>query len=169
MEAPVNHLVFHATPHPDARVHRAGFDLDSAYLERCWLPIVGPSSVLMLRRMPQLWERGSSVAVPVDELANALGLGGATGRHSPVMRTVDRLVRFRFAAWSSPSELDVYTEAAPLPHRYVDRLPASVRETHDQLLERHLQQLGLLPPADINRQFAERVAAHAAPTQSLAV
>ena len=163
------HLVFHATPHPDPRVHRAGFELDGPYLERCWLPVIGPSSVLLLRRMPHLWQRGASVAVPVSELANALGLGGGTAKNSPVWRTADRLVRFRFAAWATPRELEVYSEIAPLPQRYLDRLPEPIRETHDQLLERHLEGIGLLRSDDLNRRFAERVAAHSAPAPSLAL
>jgi hypothetical protein len=138
-------LILSPVAHPDPRVHRAGFGLDHPYLERCWLPVLGPTSVLLLRRMPTLWQRDPAIGVPVDELASVLGLGRGTGRHSPVWRTVDRLARFGFANRLAENELEVYTEAPPLSVRHLAALPPSVRESHDRLLTAHLTELGLVP------------------------
>ena len=140
-------LIIQPVAHPDPRVHRAGFQLDDPYLERCWLPILGPTSVLMLRRMPVLWQRDPAVGVPVDELAVVLGLGHGTGRHSPVWRTIDRLARFNFAYRVADNEVDVYTEVPPLNTRHLASLPPSVAAAHEQLLEAHLERLGLVNSA----------------------
>ena len=33
--------------HPDPRVGHAGFDLEHAYVERCWAPVLGPTSTAL--------------------------------------------------------------------------------------------------------------------------
>lgn len=136
-----NVLVVHATAHPVPQVHRAGFPLDHPYVERCWAPVLGPSSILLLRRMPTLFKQAPSVGIPLDELAQSLGLGLGTGRNSPIWRTLERVVHFRFAAWSGDRELDVYTEASPLGPRHLARVPESTRKLHEQLLGAHLDSL----------------------------
>lgn len=139
MQTPTT-MILEPVAHPDPRVHRAGFALDDPYLERCWLPVLGPTSVLMLRRMPILWQRDPAVGVPVEEFATVLGLGG-TGRHSPVWRTIDRLARFNFANRVAENHVEVYTEVPPLGQRHLASLPASIRDAHDQLLAAHIERL----------------------------
>lgn len=146
MQSPSN-LIISPVAHPDPRIHRAGFPLDDPYLERCWLPILGPTSVLLLRRMPVLWRDDPAVGVPVDELAVALGLGHKVGGQSPLFRTLDRLARFNFAYRVKDNQLDVYTEVPPLNTRQLESLPPSVRAAHDQLLTAHLERIGLVPAA----------------------
>jgi hypothetical protein len=142
-------VIIHPAGHPDARVHRAGFSLDDPYLERCWLPVIGPTSVLLLRRLPQLWHQDPLIGVAVEDLAVVLGLGRGTGRNSPVWRTIDRLCRFNFAARLTDNEVEVYTEVPPLSRRMLESLPPSIGAAHDQLLTAHLERLGLTatPPA----------------------
>lgn len=134
-------LVLHATPHPDPTVRRAGFGLNHPYLEHCWSPLLGPTSVLLLRRATWLWRSGTSVAVRPADLAQGLGLGRGTGRASPFARTLERLVSYRFAAPSGPGGLDVYTEVPPLGPRQLERVPAWTQEVHENLLTRHLEAL----------------------------
>lgn len=138
-------IVVHATAHPVAKVHRAGFALDHPYVERCWTPVIGPSSVLVLRRMPELFKGSADPFVHLDELGRGLGIGG-TGRHSAIRRTFDRLVQFRFASWSGPGELDLYTEVPPLSSSRLERVPDFVKRDHDTLLSAHLDHLALPVP-----------------------
>jgi hypothetical protein len=136
-------VIIQPVGHPDPRVHRAGFGLEDPYLERCWLPVIGPTSVLLLRRLPQLWQNDPLIGVPVEDLAVVLGLGRGTGRNSPVWRTIDRLCRFNFAARVADNEVEVYTEVPPLSRRMLDALPPSIGAAHEQLLTAHLERLGL--------------------------
>lgn len=137
-------LRLHGVPHPSAPVRQAGFPLDHAYVEQCWTPVIGPTSVLLLRRLPVLWRESMSVEVDLHDLAGSLGLGNSSGRHGSMQRTLDRLERFRFAAFSSPSDLEVFTEAPPLPDRQLERLPAWTRSRHEHLLGSHLDSLARL-------------------------
>ena len=142
----------HPVPHPIQAVRQAGFPLDHAYLEHCWAPVLGPSSVLLLRRCAWLWRESAPARVPVEELAGQLGLGRGTGRNSPVWRTVERVVRFRFADTPAPGELFVYTEVPPVSDRVIERLPRWCQDEHHRLLGHHLDTLarsaGQAPPSE---------------------
>lgn len=142
-------IELHAVPHPVPRLQRVGFPLQHPYLEQCWAPLVGPSSVLLLRRCAWLWREGEPAKLPLEDLAAQLGLGRGTGRNSPARRTVERVVQFRFAAMPAPGELHVYTEIAPVPAYKLDRLPSWCQTQHERLLGEHLDALArsASPPA----------------------
>jgi len=133
----------HAVPHPTAQVRRAGFPLDHPYLEECWAPVVGPSSVLFLRHCASLWRESTPARVRTEDLARQIGLGRGTGRSSPMWHTIERVVQFRFASMATPGELDIYTEVPPVPAHQLDRLPRWSRNQHDRLLGQHLDGLAL--------------------------
>jgi hypothetical protein len=141
MPTTVETIDLHPVPHPTAAVRQAGFALDDPYLEHCWAPIIGPSSTLLLRRCPPLWRHRLPASVPAEDLARQLGLGHGTGRTSPLWRTLERVVRFRFAAMPAPGELHVYTEVPPVPARQLEHLPVWCRRQHDRLLTHHLARL----------------------------
>lgn len=140
MEAPAR-LEIHPAPYPVLEVHRAGFPLDHPYVEQCWAPLLGPSSVLLLRRTSELWRESIPAEVETTDLAAQIGLGRGRGRHSPITKTVERLVRFRFAHWAAPGVLDVFQEVRPVPSRDLSRLPQWSRGRHDQLLTAHLDEI----------------------------
>jgi hypothetical protein len=138
---PEQRLVIHARPHPDFEVQRAGFPLDHRYVEQCWAPVIGPSSTLLLRRLPWLWRAGTTVNVDIGDLGRSLGLGAGTSSNSIIGRTLERIVAFRFGEWWAAGELDVFTEARPLSPRQLEHLPTWTRVLHEQLLDAHLGQL----------------------------
>ena len=118
-------------------------------------------------------------SVPTEELAGQLGLGRGTARNSPIWHTVERIVRFRFAAMPSPGELDVYTEVSPGPARQLERLAGWCRDEHERLFGQHLDGLAraagqaptspeAVPPAHLRMarrldQLAEHTSATAGP------
>jgi hypothetical protein len=160
---PEQRLVIHARPHPDFEVQRAGFPLDHRYVEQCWAPVIGPSSTLLLRRLPWLWRAGTTVNVEVGDLGRSLGLGAGTRRNSIIGRTLERIVAFRFAEWSAAGVLDVFTEARPLSARQLEQVPIWTRVLHEQLLDAHLSQLAdratqpMPSPPDLATAMAERL------------
>lgn len=160
---PGSRLVIHARPHPDFEVQRAGFPLDHRYVEQCWAPVIGPSSTLLLRRLPWLWRAGTTVNVEVGDLGRSLGLGAGTSRNSIIGRTLERVVAYRFAEWSAAGVLDVFTEARPLSARQLENVPTWTRVLHEQLLDAHLSQLAeraarpMPSPPDLPTVMAERL------------
>ncbi|HET6662952.1 MAG TPA: hypothetical protein VFG94_01780, partial [Acidimicrobiales bacterium] len=68
-------LAIHAVPDPNPKVRRVGFALDDPYVEQVWAGVIGPSSLLALRRLPVLWRDRKPAVVDVRELGQSLGLG----------------------------------------------------------------------------------------------
>lgn len=136
------------SPVLDATLDRVGFPLDHPYVENVWLPVLGPTSVLLLRRVGVLFdEHPNGARVDVVELAQSFGIGprdGAreeVGRHSPMRRTLDRIVQFKLGAWLAEDRLGIHTKVPAVSRAAAERLPASVRVLHDQILDDHLGRL----------------------------
>jgi hypothetical protein len=151
---PTGRLELAASSHPNHLVARAGFDLSHPYLEQCWMPLIGPSAVAFLRRVPVLWQDGEPATIPVDELARSMGLGAANARRATFARTLDRLIKSRFAEWRVPAQaVDVYLQVPPVPEGRVYKLPEWSAKAHGRLLTSHLNSLAqqggsdLPPPA----------------------
>lgn len=135
-------LCFTPVDHPDARVQRVGFDLTHPYVEQCWSAVVGPSSTLLLRRLPALWVARVPAEIGASELSQSLGLGAGAGEHSRIVNTLQRLVRFGLATPAADGAgLDVYRHVAPLAPRQLARLPEWTRDTHERMFGAHLEQV----------------------------
>ena len=159
MPAPPDDLAINAVPHPSPKVRQVGFDLDDPYVERCWAAVVGPTSVLLLRRLPVLWRQAEPARVDPSELSLSLGLGDATSPHQRFWNTLERLTQFGLAR-HGPDSLDVFTAVAPLSPRLLQRVPEWSRREHYRLLDQHLDKLatnpspnGTGPAADITARL----------------
>lgn len=135
-------LTIHAVPHPEPSVRRAGFTLDHPYVEQVCASVIGPTPVLLLRRLSVLWHESEPAVVQASELSRSLGLGANTQhRDCRFWRTVDRLVKFGFASCPTEDVVEAYVTVKPLTPRQVERLPEWSRHAHDRLLGEHLDQL----------------------------
>lgn len=103
------------------------------YLERTYLPLIGPSATLCLRRLRELLSGHETASVDLLELAAELGLPKRLARSAPMIRTVNRLIGFRLARWETgrlfvPIAVPLVSEGA------LERLPASARAYHRLVL-----------------------------------
>lgn len=122
----------------DPQLATTGFEIRSEYVERFWLGVIGPSTVLLLRRFARgLDERPDGFRVPVVDTARALGLGAGTGRNAPIMRTIDRACTFGLARLTAPNDVAVRTHLPELHRRQLDRLPITLQRTHQRWLDQH--------------------------------
>jgi len=122
----------HVRPWPDPVIDALGHDPRSAYVERFWLGVLGPSTTWLLRRLAAGLEAepaGFDLSLP--DTARALGLGGE-GRSSPFVRALARCCQFELALASGPGELSVRRRLPPLNRRQLARLPAPVQEEHER-------------------------------------
>jgi hypothetical protein len=117
---------------PDDVMDALGFDPHGSYCERFWLPIVGPTSYLMGRRFV-VWldERPDGLIVPLARLSAIIGLGQGTGRSSPLIRSLARMVAFGLARLDSGDRLAVRRRWPPLTAARVRRLPGWLVQEHD--------------------------------------
>lgn len=139
--------------------HGERFTLDHPYLEQCWGPVLGPSSVTLLRHCMWHWRDRVPAVVEAAELGAELGLGRGTSSNSPLWHTIDRLVRFRMAGvGASPAELHVYTEVPALDPCRLARLPRWCRDRHEAHLAARLSAMAR-PAAEAAPPPAARMAA----------
>ena len=104
-----------------------------------WLGVVGPSTLLLLRRFARGFDEfPGGFHVDLAETARALGLGRGTGRNAPLQRSIDRACTFGLARRVAPApavgSLPVVEVRLHLPHlapHQLARLPESVRRSHD--------------------------------------
>jgi hypothetical protein len=128
----------HVIPWTDPVIDLRGFDPTSAYVELCWLPVIGPSATWMLRRLAAgLTPHPEGYPVDIVELAAALGLGTGTGRNSPVLRTLRRLGTFGLARAQDEVTVGVRRRVPPLVQPQVRRLTVPLQRAHEQLLAAH--------------------------------
>ncbi|MGH9303928.1 MAG: hypothetical protein ACRDZ5_05870 [Acidimicrobiales bacterium] len=114
----------------DPLIDALGHDPRSLYVERYWLPVLGPSTTWMLRRFAEHLDCSpEGVELEVQELACALGIGGRYGQNAPFARTLKRCVDFQMAEWRG-SALAVRRHLPPLAGRHLKRLPETLRARH---------------------------------------
>ncbi len=118
------------TPEEDS----GGHDPRSSYVEQYWLGVIGPTSVLLLRHLARhldAFPEGGVLDLPTT--ARSLGVSWGPGRHSPMNRTVRRLVEFGLAREPRPAELQVRRRLPHLDRSRIKRLPLALRQAHSLL------------------------------------
>jgi hypothetical protein len=152
-------------PWPDPIIDTLGHDPRSLYVETFWLPTLGPSTLLLLRRLAACFdEHPDGVELLVAETSQSLGLGFRQGRSSPLRRSLSRLVQFDMARPDGDavgahdagevSDLAVRRLVPPVNRRHVRRLPAHLQKAHEEWTRARLAE----PPAEATRRNARWLA-----------
>jgi hypothetical protein len=145
-------LTIAVRPWSDPLLDRFGHDARSPYVERFWLPILGPSGTLLLRRLAEGFDdRPDGYALDLTEVARALGMGRREGPSASFRRTLDRVISFGFAQFIAgaapergaagepgtepPPTLAVRLRLPGLTQRQQQRLPRALRDDHDTWLD----------------------------------
>lgn len=117
----------HVVPLADTIIEALGYDPCGEYVERFWLPVIGPTSLVALRRLTTyLTATPDGYPLAVLPFSRELGLGKGIGVESPIVRTLARLVYFRHLAILDDA-LAVRRMIAPLNRVQAERLPPHVR------------------------------------------
>jgi hypothetical protein len=78
------------------------------YVERFWLPILGPAATMFVRHIARSFDaHPTGGALKVAEAAQALGLHERSGRNGPFFRTIARSVDLDMASVLGPGRLAV--------------------------------------------------------------
>jgi len=125
----------------DSVIQTHGYDALGPYPERYWLPIIGPSALLILRRFTRdLQELEAQAATfNLDSIAKSMGLSFAKGyERSTFGRALNRLVRFNLAHWENDSTYLIRTMVPTVPYQLRrQRLSDLLQVTHDELMVAH--------------------------------
>jgi hypothetical protein len=132
------HVTAWADPLVDTRGHVAG----CSYVETFWLPVLGPTATLLVRRLAGfLDEVPEGFTIPTAELSRQLGLGPSESRHAALPRAIDRCVRFGVAKRVGPRHLAVRRVLALLSEHHVERLTPFLQRSHAGAKEEPCQAL----------------------------
>jgi len=124
----------------DPVLDRLGHDPRSGYVEHYWLSILGPSCLLLLRRLAAELERQpDGFELETVQWAQELGIGMKGGKNGPFWRAIERACRFG-AAQRNGDLLAMRRRLPPLTSRQVERLPAGLRQSHHRWTEARLTQ-----------------------------
>jgi hypothetical protein len=143
-------------PWSDPLLDTIGHDPRSPYSETFWLPVLGPTALLLLRHLATRFDNSPrGVELRVAETSRALGVGDRDGSSSPVVRTLARLEQFELAC-SDPTSptIAVRRHLPPVHRRHLRRLPTSLQSAHARWAETRLAE----PPQAEARSRARRLA-----------
>jgi DNA-binding IclR family transcriptional regulator len=104
------------------------FACRSDYVEQCWTPLLGPSSILLLRLLETI-VTDNPVRLSLHELAHRIGVADSVAR-----RTLLRLKQFRHIALLDDGTIGVRTQLPALAPGQARRIPATAKAMH----HRHL-------------------------------
>jgi hypothetical protein len=131
-----------------------GHDPRHEYVERYWLPILGPSTTWLLRRFARGFDEvPGGFRINLADTSRALGLGEGTGKHSMISRSLDRACQFGLAQRHGLDRVAVRRHMPPLSARQLKRLPLALQQSHERLMteqrERRtdLRVVDAVPPA----------------------
>lgn len=126
------------TAWPDPVLDRLGHDPRSSYVEQYWLSILGPSCLLLLRRLAAELERNpDGFDLDTVQWASEMGIGMKGGKNGPMWRAIERGCRFG-AARRNGGRLAVRRRLPPLTARQIERLPLRLQHSHHEWTEARL-------------------------------
>jgi len=127
-------------PWPDPVIDLLGHDPRSAYVERFWLGVLGPSTTWLMRRLASGLETSpAGFDLDLAETARSLGLGDKGGRNSPFLRALARCCQFELAQPQGVGVLAVRRKVPPLNRRQIVRLSEQLQTAHDEWQRAELQ------------------------------
>ena len=103
-----------------------GYPITHPYIENLYLPIIGPSTYVLLRLLDRLAdEHSDTFTIGLDDLAHRIGLG-SNGTANRTTHTIDRLCAYRLAAYTQPDTIIFPRHLPALSNRQLDRLRPDV-------------------------------------------
>ena len=119
-------------PWVDPVIDTLGFDPRSFYCEKFWLPTLGPTALLLMRRFATCFDdHPGGTDLDLAELARSLGLSAATGPNGAIGRTLARLGQFDLAQ-AAGGALAVRRRMPPINRRHIRRLPTPLQAAHEE-------------------------------------
>jgi hypothetical protein len=129
-------------PHANPMVRACGIEPTDPYIEWCWLPVVGPSTLALVRHVAELTSPSGEARIHFADLGRLLGLGAvdAPSRNNKLVRTLSRAEQYglAFTSLGVPGEwmtFGIHDQVALVPARLLHRLPEVARQRHVAAVE----------------------------------
>ncbi len=123
-------------PWVDPVVDLRGHDPRSAYVERYWLGVIGPTATWIMRRLADRFdEHPDGFTLDLHHTATAMGLSFTKGANSPFGRALHRCVMFGLAQPLSDG-FAVRRRFPQVAQRHLKRFPVDLQAEHEQWARR---------------------------------
>ena len=123
-------------PWSDPLLDQFGHDPRSVYVERFFLPIVGPSTTVLLRHLATRFDdEPDGFELNLSDASRCIGVGTNHAPGAAFFRTLERMISFGLAELIDDRLLGVRPRLASLTRRQVLRLPRRLQHEHDEWLE----------------------------------
>ena len=120
--------VLRIAPLIDPIIETLGHDPRSRHIERYWLPVVGPTVLVLARLLAaELDDNPTGCDLDIPTLAARLGIATPNPAMPRLHAAMRRARHFGFLAWGAPDLILVRRALPPLPLRHHRRLPADLR------------------------------------------
>ncbi len=118
-------------PLSDPSVDPIGHDPRSQYAESFWLPILGPSTLWLLRHLAGRFDlEPDGFVLDLLDTASALGIRSNGGRNNAFQRSIGRVVGFNMGRVVDDSTLEVRRVLPWLHGGQIGRLSPSAQQRH---------------------------------------
>ena len=121
------------TPWTDPVVDPYGIDPSGHYSRTAWLPILGPTSWLLLGTIAQQLAGEPAVTWRLADLGRDHGVGRPDRPGPFVVRSLRRLELFGLLRFQALDRALIRTRMAPLSERQLRRSAPHVRQLHDEI------------------------------------
>lgn len=120
-------------PWEDLEVEHHGFEPRSVYVEAAYLPLLGPTTTFLYRRLGTIaGQFPCGTDVDTIDLSVSLGLGESISRSSKLVNSIGRLVAFKAARWEDEA-LAVRRALPALSDKAAAKLSWSSLELHRRM------------------------------------
>ena len=123
-----NNLITFVAWHPPT--DGPSFGCRSEYVEQCWTPLLGPSSIVLLRLLATMIT-DTPVRLSLHDLARRIGVADSVAR-----RTLLRLKQFSHLALLDDGAVGVRADLPALAPGQAKRIPATAEAMHRHHLAR---------------------------------
>lgn len=125
---PLDH--FGVVPWLDTNDDDVGHDPRSAYVETFWLPLLGPSTTLLIRRLADEFDATpDGFEIDCRSVSREIGLGPRMDRNGAFARTLERCCKFNMLQIDGPL-LYVRRKIPRLGHRQIAKLSNRLQALH---------------------------------------
>lgn len=115
---------------------QVGYDPRSAYAEKFWLGVLGPSCLWFLRHVADRFDlEPEGFDLDLARCASAIGLGRHRGPTAAFPRMLTRCSQFGVARAAGAASLEVRRLLSPLSHRQVEKLPDDLQAEHTRWID----------------------------------
>lgn len=127
-------------PMTDPESDETGFDPRSHYAETFWLPILGPSTLWLLRNMAQRFDtEPKGFTLDLDDVSSSLGIRSRGGRNNAFHRALNRVVSFNMGRTVDDRTIAVRRVMPALHSGQVRRLTPRLQTLHHETIRTRIE------------------------------